>query len=297
MSTGLPSSQGAGRYGVWQRVRRLWAALGSVVFVGFTVWCVIAYRATDEGRQALATGADGVTVTRGEAHWRFTPASGQPNHPVGLVFFAGSMVDPAAYAPLARAVATNGYAVLLMELPWRGVFGGADGAEVLSQAHRAMAQVPAIHGWVIAGHSKGGAVAARFVHENATDVAGLVLIGTSHPRDFDLSGTAVPVTKILGTRDGVAEVEKSERNRTKLPASARWVLIEGGNHSQFGHYGFQPGDWRAAISREEQQKQTVAAVVDALQAALKPSSKRGTPESASNGLRPTPSGKSAPPSP
>lgn len=263
-----PGAQAVGRPGVWKRVRRVWAALGSVAFVAFTGWCLIAYRATEEGRQALRAGGDGVTVIRGETHWRFAPASGQPNHPVGLVFFAGSLVDPVAYAPLARAVATNGYPVLLMELPWRGAFGGADGSEVLAEARRAMGQVSTVLKWVIAGHSKGGAVAARFVYEDATDVDGLVLVGTSHPRDFDLSGTAVPVTKVLGTRDGVAKVEKSERNRSKLPASVRWVLIEGGNHSQFGYYGFQPGDRKASISREEQQRQTLAAVINALEAAL-----------------------------
>lgn len=98
-------------------------------------------------------------------------------------------------------------------------------------------------------------------------MAGLVLIGTSHPRDFDLSATTVPVLKVLGTRDGVAALEKSERNRSKLPASARWILIEGGNHSQFGYYGFQPEDRWASISRAEQQRQTVAAVLDALESA------------------------------
>jgi pimeloyl-ACP methyl ester carboxylesterase len=263
-----PGAQAAGRRSVWQRVRRVWAALGTIAFVGFTGWCLIAYRATKEARQALQPGTDEVTVTRGDAHWRFIPVTGHLRPPVGLVFFAGSMVDPVAYAPLARAVATNGYPVLLMELPRRGAFGGADGGEVLAQARRAMGQVSTVQKWVIAGHSKGGSVAARFVHEDAADVAGLVLVGTSHPRDFDLSGTSVPVTKILGTRDGVAELEKSERNRSMLPASARWVLIEGGNHSQFGYYGFQPGDWRAWVSREEQQRQTVAAAIDALEVAI-----------------------------
>lgn len=267
MTTGCSNRQAAVRRGAWQRIRRVWAALGAIAFVGFTGWCLIAYRATEEARRALLEGADGVMVTRGEAHWKFTPASGQPSQTVGLMFFAGSLVDPVAYAPMARAVATNGFPVLLMELPWRGAFGGADGGIVLDQARNAAGKVEAVRQWVIAGHSKGGAVAARFVDEDATHVAGLVLIGTSHPRDFDLSGTQVAVTKVLGTRDGVAEVEKSERNRSKVPASTRWVLIEGGNHSQFGHYGFQPGDWRASISREEQQKQTVAAVVEALEAA------------------------------
>ena len=36
--------------------------------------------------------------------------------------------------------------------------------------------------------------------------------------------------------------------------------IEGGNHAQFGNYGPQKGDPPAAISAQEQQAQTVAAI-------------------------------------
>ena len=38
------------------------------------------------------------------------------------------------------------------------------------------------------------------------------------------------------------------------------VEIEGGNHAQFGNYGPQKGDLPAAISAEEQQRQTVEAI-------------------------------------
>ena len=38
------------------------------------------------------------------------------------------------------------------------------------------------------------------------------------------------------------------------------VEIEGGNHAQFGNYGPQKGDPPAAISAQEQQAQTVAAI-------------------------------------
>ncbi len=213
---------------------------------------------------------DGVVVARGEGHWRFTPLNDTSDSRTGLVFFAGSLVDPIAYAPLARAVATRGFPVLLIELPRRGALGGADGAEVMVRARAAMGRVPSVGRWVIAGHSRGGAVAARFVFEDASGVGGLVLLGTSHPRDFDLSGVQVPVTKVLGTQDGVSSVEKSERNRSKLPSSTRWVLIEGGNHSQFGYYGFQPGDRWATIGREEQQRRILEAVVSALQTAATP---------------------------
>jgi len=121
--------------------------------------------------------------------------------------------------------------------------------------------------WVVGGHSRGGALAARFALESGAGVRGLVLLGTSHPRDFSLAGSKLLVTKILGTRDGVAALEKSEMNRHLLPDSTRWVLLEGGNHSQFGSYGFQPGDSFATIDRELQQELSRQAILELLESA------------------------------
>ena len=70
-----------------------------------------------------------------------------------------------------------------------------------------------------------------------------------------------------GTRDGLATPADVERNRAKLPAATRWVWIEGGNHSQFGWYGFQPGDRRATVSAGQQREVMVRAVLDALRTA------------------------------
>jgi hypothetical protein len=97
-----------------------------------------------------------------------------------------------------------------------------------------------------------------------TDLAGLVLVGTSHPRGFSLASVSFPVTRIYGTRDTIADVEKIMATRSNLPASTRMVKIDGGNHSQFGWYGFQPGDWPATISRQEQQRLTLDAILEAL---------------------------------
>ena len=40
-----------------------------------------------------------------------------------------------------------------------------------------------------------------------------------------------------------------------------WVVIEGGNHAQFGYYGTQLGDCSATIGRGDQQDQTFDAVL------------------------------------
>jgi hypothetical protein len=54
-------------------------------------------------------------------------------------------------------------------------------------------------------------------------------------------------------------VDRINDSRALLPADARFVAIEGGNHSQFGSYGLQAGDNEAAISPEEQWTQAAAA--------------------------------------
>jgi hypothetical protein len=61
----------------------------------------------------------------------------------------------------------------------------------------------------------------------ATGIDALVLVGTPHPRDFSLADVAVPVTKIVGDKDCIADLVKSERHRPLLPATTRWIVIEG----------------------------------------------------------------------
>ena len=56
-------------------------------------------------------------------------------------------------------------------------------------------------------------------------------------------------------------------NAGKLPPHTKWVTIDGGNHSQFGYYGFQLGDRSATISREAQQEATRQALSDTLKRA------------------------------
>ena len=249
---------------LWQRIRRVWVAAGLIFTAIFITWTLIAIRPRSEARAALQSDSR-VRVADSGPYFTFVPVEGRRT--AGLLFFAGALVDPVAYAPVMREIAEAGYPAVLVKLPRRGAFGGAEGPEVLTRGVDATLSLPEIRKWVLAGHSRGGEVASRLAQTDAPSFAGLVLIGTSHPRDISLANSRLPVTRIYGTRDTVADVEKLERNRPNLPAVIRDVRIEGGNHSQFGDYGFQPGDWPADISREEQQRITIAAVLDALRAA------------------------------
>lgn len=245
----------------WARIRRIWALTGLTAGAIFIGWSLFAYQATADARRALAS-ADGTTVSHGNGYWQFRP-SGTPSR-TGLIFLPGALVDPVAYAPLTAAISRGGYTAILIEVPRRGAFGGAESPEVAGRVRAAMSALPYIQRWVLAGHSLGGRVAASLARTANPKFAGLVLIGTSHPRDFSLAHLVIPVVQVFGTRDTVADADKVHSALANLPPTTLSVHIDGGNHSQFGSYGFQPGDWPATISRETQQQLTIRTLLDLL---------------------------------
>ena len=241
------------------KLARAWLAVGFSLAVLLTGWSLIAYRASGEAKKAILSDPT-VAVERGDGCWIFTPTTSKPKTR-GLIFFPGSLVEPSAYAPLLRKVALNGHVAALIELPWRGTFAADNNETVAERVRVVMGQQEGVATWALAGHSKGGAIAGQFCRLENPQVAGLILLGTSHPRDISLANTKVHVTKVIGTKDGFASLEKCEQNRRNLPTSTDWIVIEGGNHSQFGDYGFQPGDRFAAIKRSEQQKIVAKAIL------------------------------------
>ena len=247
----------------WKTIQRIWIITGLTATAIFVSWSLLAYRAQGPERRTALQSDARVTVTAADGYWSFTP---QAPARAGLIFFPGALVDPAAYAPLVHAIADAGYASILIQVPRRGALGGADGPEVFDRARNAAAR-SSVRRWVVAGHSRGGVIACVVVRDGFPGLAGAVLLGTTHPRDFSLAATSIPMTRVYGTRDTIADVDKIERTRVNLPPSARIVRIDGGNHSQFGYYGFQPGDWSATISREAQQAIVRQTLLDALMAA------------------------------
>ncbi len=242
-------------------VHRVWVIAGAASLVVFVAWALLAYRANGEARRAMQSDAR-VVVVEADAYWTFTP-TGARNHRAALLFFPGALVDPVAYAPLLRRVAERGYPAVLVRVPRRAAFGGAEGWPPIERAREGMRTVDPTR-WVVAGHSRGAEIAARMLLDSPDRLCALVLIGSSHPRDISLAHLTVPIARVYGTRDTIADVTKVEATRHNLPAGARQVRIDGGNHSQFGYYGFQPGDWPATISREAQQAITLEVLLNVL---------------------------------
>jgi pimeloyl-ACP methyl ester carboxylesterase len=116
--------------------------------------------------------------------------------------------------------------------------------------------------YIIGGHSQGAKMASQFVYENPGVITGLFLLGTSHPRDFDLSDRSIPTIKLYGELDGLASVSEVMENKNKLPKNADLIEIKGGHHSQFGYLGKLLTDESANIDLVEQQQITVEKLTD-----------------------------------
>lgn len=239
-------------------LKRVLMALLAVLLLavaGFTIW---AYTPPTPMPEALAALESDAQVEVETSPWlTFTPVGTEPS--TGFVFYPGGRVDPRSYAPAARAIAEQGYLVTIVPMPFNLAVFGANRADDVMTAH------PEIALWAIGGHSLGGAMAAKYIFDHPPAMAGLSLwaaypAGNNSLADRDALG----VVSISATLDGLATPAKIEASRPLLPASTRWVPIEGGNHAQFGWYGPQSGDNEATISREEQQRQTVAATVELL---------------------------------
>ncbi len=234
-------------------VRIVWPLAG-LTMMGW-LWLSFQARNLPEGVMDSDTA---VTVTETSQTITFQPTANQAA--TGLLFYPGAMVEPTAYAPLARTMAEAGYLTIIVKLPWGTAPLARHEAQLWQTTQTVMAEATAVQQWVLSGHSRGAAIAARTVYAHEGSFAGLVLIGTSHPKEaaYSLANAQIPVAKIYAMEDGLASPAEVEAFRDYLPEAAEMVEIVGGNHAQFGYYGTQLGDNGATIERKVQQAETAA---------------------------------------
>jgi pimeloyl-ACP methyl ester carboxylesterase len=235
----------------------VWPGLWSVALIfaaGFALWAAFPLGPAPEALSALQSD-NLVEVSTMPNMVVFIPQQLQPQ--TGLIFYPGGRVDYRSYAPPLKEIAEAGYLVVLPQMPLSlAVFDPGRAEEVITA-------YPQIENWVIGGHSLGGAMATGYIHKNLDRGYGLMLWASYPAASNDLSAEKLPVLSIYGTRD--MSVEKLVKNQARLPDSTEWVVIEGGNHAQFGNYGEQPGDQTPQISSERQQRLTVEAAIHFLE--------------------------------
>lgn len=93
-------------------------------------------------------------------------------------------------------------------------------------------------------------MASSYAANHKDKVKGLILLGAYIYGDVSPENALT----IYGTLN--SNLEKN------INYTENVVIIDGGNHAQFGNYGEQKGDPPATISREDQQNIAVKAILD-----------------------------------
>jgi pimeloyl-ACP methyl ester carboxylesterase len=224
--------------------KRVLAGLLVVVLVGsvgLAVWGNDTYPPLQPALDALQSDAQ-VTVTQHDGFITFEPIGVQPT--IGFVLVPGGRVDYRVYAPALHQIAAQGFFVAVVRVRINLAFFDINAPD------RVISQYPDIQHWAVGGHSLGGVAAASYASRHPDLIDGLVF-WASYPADDSLREAAIKVISIYGTRD-MGGMESFDNSRAQLPVDTQFVVIDGGNHAQFGSYGPQAGDNAATISPEDQ---------------------------------------------
>ena len=225
-----------------------------VLFWGIQ-WATFARPPLPEAIEALAS--DDIVQVTLEPWLTFTPAQSHPT--TSFILYPGGRIDPQGYAPLMNAIASEGYLVVVPEMPINMAVFNPNIADKIIHYY------PNINHWVIAGHSVGGTMAAQYANTHRDVIAGLMIWASYPPGNVDLSDFDIPVVSIYGNLDPrVNDISVAER-KDLLPDGTQYVRIEGGDHHQFGSYQIKPENDHAVISRASQHEQIIQATLEILQ--------------------------------
>jgi predicted esterase len=230
------------------------ASLLLTIILAFYIWSLFYYKASENSISGLQSNELASVST--DKNIIFNP--GTLKAPAGLIFYPGGKVDEKAYAYIGRGIAEKGFYVFIIQMPLKLAVLNPNAADNVIKEN------PEIKNWVIGGHSLGGSMAAAFAFNNPNVIKGLVLLASYPPGSDDLSKSGISTLSITGTNDGVLNKESYKSSEKLLPGNTTSISIPGGNHSQFGDYGFQSGDNKAEISIEQQHKIVVDSILQLL---------------------------------
>lgn len=206
----------------------------TVTIVGFHIWVSGYYRA-----ECVLEDFDNYQIID-----NFTILNTYEPTQTAMIFYPGALVEATAYLPILDQLRNNGIMCVLVEMPYNMAIFGVKSASSIFEYY------PDITNWYMSGHSMGGGMASSYAYEIQDKIQGLILMGAYVYGDYPVEKSLT----IYGTFN--SNLEES------IDYTENIVIIEGGNHAQFGNYGEQKGDPTATITTQEQQDITVSAILD-----------------------------------
>jgi hypothetical protein len=216
-----------------------------LTFLSVSIYWVNDYYKADNISEFIES-SEKITVNTSSNLLSFEP---KENSTIGIIFYPGGKVAFKSYSPITYKLSNLGFTVIIPKMPLNlAIFG-------INKADNIIEDFSNIETWYICGHSLGGAMASRYINNNPDKLEGIIFLGSYS--DIDLSNLDIKCMSIYGSLDGLGVVKKNETYKNNLPSNSKFVIIEGGNHCNFGNYGFQIGDNTSTISSEKQQNITV----------------------------------------
>ena len=215
-----------------------------IFFGGFLVYSQFYYHAEETATDYM-NGTDDVNVTR-ISNGLFLDGYGNDT---AVIFYPGAKVEYNSYLPLFIELSRRGVDCYLVEMPFNLAFFGINSADEIIENS-------SYNHYFMAGHSLGGAMASSYVNKTDKNIDGLIYL-SSHSS----VAVNVPVLSIRGTNDGIINLESYQEAKSLMMNNFTEVIINGGNHANFGYYGNQSGDGQANITAENQQDQSVDAII------------------------------------
>ncbi len=200
------------------------------------------YHPSDYAKSFMESQSGVDVIDNGYIHFEPENSNGK-----GIIFYPGGKVDPESYAPILFALSEKGYDCFIIKMPFNLAVFNSNGAMDL------IGEFDDIESWYIAGHSLGGVMAANCVLTNPNTFDGIIFLAAYPAENKSLASIqGLKSLSFYGSEDGFVPINSQSEHLKSLPADSKIVEVQGGNHSQFGSYGFQNGDHPATITEEEQ---------------------------------------------
>lgn len=218
---------------------------------GFFIYVSSYYKADSFALESLKS--DSLVQVEEDGDIVFEPVDNAKN--VGFIFYPGAKVEPAAYASIAKEIASNGYTTIIAKMNFNLAILSPNRADSIISNYKD------IDTWVIGGHSLGGVMASNYALEN-DKIKGLVLLASYPQNQTNLTDTPIKVLSLWGSNDKIADLNKVKDAEYVMPGDAEFIEIKGGNHGGFGDYGHQEGDGESSITNKQQMIDTSNYIIE-----------------------------------
>ncbi len=197
-----------------------------MIFIAiYSAGYLLTYYHADEVTRTSLDGNDNVEVSQIGPDYFFD----EPAKDKAIVFIPGGKVEETAYAHLLLKISEQGVDCFLVKVPFRLAVLGINAPDRIIENYD-------YDSWYLAGHSLGGSVASFYAEAHDEKVDGLILLAAYTTKEIP---DTIDLLSIYGDLDGCLSMENYKEYRVNWPFNGSEIIIEGGNHSNFGNYGKQ----------------------------------------------------------